>query len=147
MSHKIGYTCTYIHVYIALFSFQFIGKQAKFENIWIITTYHCVRLERHCIFIHFLTCEWRNGWWRGKGVLIRMRLLIFTNFTTEFFKYFIWNMNRLGLYCYVVNIELPWVGEGQCFIQKQHDTVVIFVFTAAHYKLKIYITPIYPGQN
>lgn len=144
------HTNTYIHVYIALFSFQFIGKQAKFENIWIITTYHCVRLERHCLFIHFLTCEWGDGWWRGKGVLIRLRLLIFTNFTTEFFKYFIWNMNRVRLYCYVVNFELPWVGGGgggQCFILKQHDTVVIFVFTAAHYKLKIYITLIYPGQN
>lgn len=118
LSHKIGYTCTYIHVYIALFSFQFIGKQAKFENIWIITTYHCVRLERHCLFIHFLKCEWGNGWRRGKGVLIRMKLLIFTNFTTEFFKYFIWNMNRLGLYCYVVNFELPWVGGGAVFYTK-----------------------------
>lgn len=102
----------HIHVYIALFSFQVSGKQAKFENIWIITTYHCVRLERRCLFIHFLTCEWGNGWRRGKGVLTRMKLLIFTNFTTEFFKYFIWNMNRVGLYCYVVNFELPWVGGG-----------------------------------
>lgn len=138
LSHKIGYTCTYIHVYIALFSFQFIGKQAKFENIWIITTYHCVRLERHCLFIHFLTCEWGDGWWRGKGVLTRMRLLIFTNFTTEFFKYFIWKINRLALYCYVVNFQLPWVGGGVFYTN---------VFTAAHYKLKIYTTTIYPGQN
>lgn len=108
----------HIHVYIALFSFQVSGKQAKFENIWIKTTYHWARLEKHCLFIDFLKCEWGNGWWRGKGVLTRMKLLIFTNFTTEFFKYFIWNMNRLGLYCYVVNFELPWVGGGAVFYTK-----------------------------
>lgn len=139
----------HIHVYIALFSFQVSGKQAKFGNIWIKTTYHWARLERHCIFIHFLTCEWGDGWWRGKGVLIRMRLLIFTNFYNRILQIFYLKYESFGtlLLCRKFRVTMGWGGGGGCFIQKQHDTVVIFVFTAAHYKLKIYITTIYPGQN
>lgn len=145
LSHKIGYTCTYIHVYIALFSFQFIGKQAKFENIWIITTYHCVRLERHCLFIHFLTCGWGNGWRRGKGVLTRMKLLIFTYFYNRILQIFYLKHKSFCtlLLCCKFPVTMGWggvgVGVGGVFYTN--------VFTAAHYKLKIYTTTIYPGQN
>lgn len=134
MSHKIGYTCTYIHVYIALFSFQFIGKQAKFENIWIITTYHCVRLERRCLFIHFLTCEWGDGWWRGKGVLTRMKLLIFTNFYNRILQIFYLKDKSFStlLLCCKLN-KLPWVGGG-CFIQMYLPPPIInWKFTPRQY--------------
>lgn len=144
LSHKIGYTCTYIHVYIALFSFQFIGKQAKFENIWIITTYHCVRLERHCLFIHFLKCEWGDGWWRGKGVLTRMKLLIFTNFYNRILQIFYLKHKSFStlLLCCKFPVTMGWGGGGGV-----GGAFYTNVFTAAHYKLKIYTTTIYPGQN
>lgn len=137
MSHKIGYTCTYIHVYIALFSFQFIGKQAKFENIWIITTYHCVRLERHCLFIHFLTCEWGDGWWRGKGVLTRMKLLIFTNFYNRILQIFYLKHKSFStlLLCCKFPVTMGWGwGVGGVFIQMYLPPPIInWKFTSRQY--------------